>query len=195
MASSGRRPSGCWQPSSTSTRPTARQIFCIRFFRSCVHWCKTVTTLRGVQCVYFCEVVRIGAKTVTTLRAPIYSFNFRYPKATISAPLADSRKGHPLSRSCGCCRQRVWHDVLFSQLPQQKRQRVMWVVLVLLVVFVWQGGRPPRGLQAGPELQSLLGCPGVIQLHASLDTPTHRPLFLDFCEAGEISPSEGVVWA
>ena len=43
-----------------------------------------------------------------------------YPEATISAPLADSRKGHPLSRSCGCCRQRVWHDVLFSQPLQQK---------------------------------------------------------------------------
>ena len=48
-----------------------------------------------------------------------------YPKATISAPLADSWKGHPLSRSCGCCRQRVWHDVLFSQPPQQKRHRML----------------------------------------------------------------------
>ena len=44
-----------------------------------------------------------------------------YPEATISAPLADPRKWHPLSRSCGCCKQRVWHDVLFSQPPQQKR--------------------------------------------------------------------------
>ena len=48
-----------------------------------------------------------------------------YPEATISAPLADSWKGHPLSRSCGCCRQRVWHDVLFSQPPQQKRHRML----------------------------------------------------------------------
>ena len=47
------------------------------------------------------------------------------PEATISAPLADSQKGHPLSRSCGCCRQRVWHDVLFSQPLQQKRHGML----------------------------------------------------------------------
>ncbi len=35
-------------------------------------------------------------------------------------------------------------------------------------------------------LQWVAGCPGVIQLHGSLDTPTHLVLLLDFCEGGAV---------
>ena len=91
------------------------------------------------------------------------------------------------------------HPSIYLSVILYKRELVPGEAIIGLGRFLGQGnfclggGRPACRLQAHPDcvaevlaLRRVLGCQGVMQLHGSLNTPTHLVVILGFCEGGAV---------